>query len=586
MNDYSKVISLCMDAFRRSNIANVQYMYDVGENTYVAMYEHYDYCDSIKELKQQYRICQLIDEEILPKLDQGIGQSTKDGNLLLSTKMLGLRKRFFALSARRILKNFALYIEQYLSKKVWDKTLSTVESVFYYADLFSISETFNLMRVSLMPSMGKSYIGNLYVAQSVGNNPNLQILRVSYGEKNCVDTTRQTAKIIDSQAFREIFPRYANIPEGKMFKSATVKSLCIVDSENVYNLVATTREGQATGTRAQLVIIDDLLKDESESYALDLHKKMVDRYESTWSSRADDDKQKTLLLGTMWADTDLLNVMYHRANEEDELMPSSRYKYTEITKSGNSVFIGVPALDEDGESTCPLRYSKDFLEKKKKHMSEFLWQCVYQQSPIPPEELSFDWGSLKQWDIPPNESEMTCYAALDPARKGKNYVSMPICCKNEEDRLFYLVDWIYKKKSMDELYSVICDKIVEHQITYLVIENNTDTSLKKVLQDELYEKRKYYGCVIYEQYASVNKEQRIKDNQGYIKNNIVYPKKGLFRENTDIGKAINALVSYSFEYPNKFDDAPDSIALFTSKFVKEKSKQSRVKPLNRRILGI
>ena len=226
------------------------------------------------------------------------------------------------------------------------------------------------------------------------------------------------------------------------------------------------------------------------------------------------------------------------------------------------------------------------LEKKKKHMSEFLWQCVYQQSPIPPEELSFDWGSLKQWDIPPNESEMTCYAALDPARKGKNYVSMPICCKNEEDGLFYLVDWIYKKKSMDELYSVICDKIVEHQITYLVIENNTDTSLKKVLQDELYEKRKYYGCVIYEQYASVNKEQRIKDNQGYIKNNIVYPKKGLFRENTDIGKAINALVSYSFEYPNKFDDAPDSIALFTSRFVKEKSKQSRVKPLNRRILGI
>ena len=138
---------------------------------------------------------------------------------------------------------------------------------------------------------------------------------------------------------------------------------------------------------------------------------------------------------------------------------------------------------------------------------------------------------------------------------------------------------------MDELSSVICDKIIEHDIAYLVIENNTDTSLKKVIKDELLN-RKYYGCVIMEKYALKNKEQRIKDNQGFIKGNIIYPKKGKFSDNTEIGKAMNAVTSYSFEYPSKYDDAPDSIALFTETFVKKKHKNSRVQALNRAALGI
>ena len=94
----------------------------------------------------------------------------------------------------------------------------------------------------------------------------------------------------------------------------------MADSEDEYNLFAVTREGQSTGKRAHILMIDDLLKDDSESYNKTLHKKMVDRYESTWSSRADGDNLKVMLLGTMWADTDLLNVMYDRALEEQFLL--------------------------------------------------------------------------------------------------------------------------------------------------------------------------------------------------------------------------------------------------------------------------
>lgn len=579
--DLSAIIRGYKVAFQRSNLTDIKSMYVIANNLYDALIQQYDYCEEKKDVSQQARICQLIDEDVLKKLDEAILKTRSNE---LANKMLALRKLFFALSARRSLKNFALYMEQYKNKKVWDKTLDTVAAIFYYLDRFSTNKEFNLMRASLMPSMGKSYIANLFCAQSMGNDPNIQILRITYADDLCITTTMQTRGIIDCQAFREIFPRYANVPTGKIFKTATKYQICMCDSEDEYNLFATTREGQSTGKRAHILLIDDLLKDDSESYNISLHKKLVDRYDSTWSSRADDDKLKVLLLGTMWANTDLLNVLYDRACEEENLIPSNKFKYTEISPTGKCVFIGVPALDENEESTCPLRYSTASLRKKKKNMSKFLWQCVYQQNPIAPEGLEFDYSVLEQYDdLPEGIGRESRYASLDPARRGKNYVSMPILYKHATK--YYLVDFLYKKKSMKELYDVIVDKIIEHRLNALIVENNTDTSLKMVLDDKLH-KKGYFGCTIIEKYSTQNKEQRIKDHQGDVRGVIVYPRKGSASLNTDLGMAMESIVSYSFDYPNKFDDAIDSIVLFIMQFISFTKKIPKAKAINRSYLGI
>lgn len=565
--DYSKIISAYHKAFLSCNYIDLKKLYTVASGLYDAMYQHYDYCEEKDLINQEYRICQIIDEDVLSKLDEAF---THCKNIKLAEKIVDLRKLFFALSARRNLKNFALYIEQYKRKKVWDKTMETMESVFHYADKFAVSKKLNLMRASMMPSMGKSYTANLFVAQSVGNNPNVQILRITYSDKLCVSTTRQTCDIINSKAFREVFPRYASIPKEKMFKSETSYSFCICDCEDQYNLNASTREGQSTGLRAQILIIDDLLKDDSESYNKDLHKTLLNRYESTWSSRADDESLKIMLLGTMWADTDLLNVLYDREADDDDLIPDPNRKYVEVSKNGKSVWIGIPALDKYGQSTCPKRYSTGFLKKKRKNMDRFLWMCVYQQNPIAPDGLDFDYSNLKQYEEIPPYIKSGIYATLDPARKGKNFVSMPIFYKvetgDENDNQFALVDFLYKKKAMKELYDEIVEKIIEHRIRHLLVENNTDTSLKYVLEEKLHEKG-YYGCIIEEKYSSENKEQRIMNNQGFVRGNIFYPKKGMYPPNTDVGKAMESLTSYSFNYPNKFDDAIDSVVLFTMKYI-------------------
>lgn len=570
--NFSKVINGYKNALRNTGPSTSIQMLKIAKNLYEAMIQHYEWCEEHELYTHEYRICQLIDEEILPKLDTGIIGTS---NMRVANELFAIRKKFFALSARRILKNFALYIESYKKKKIWDKTLETVEPVFYYADQFLISDTLNLMRVSCMPGLGKSYMGNLLVANAFGNNPNLSALRITFSDDLVKITTAQTKAIIKSAAYKEIFPRYADpnvLHKGKyVFKKEDNHSFCMCDCEDEFNLFAVTRDGQATGKRAKLVVIDDLLKGEVESTNVTLHKQLVDRYDSDWSSRADDDNQKTVLLGTMWANTDLLNVMYDRATSGKEaLIEDPNHRFTEITSDGTSVFIGIPALDKYGNSTCPKRFSTKTLKNKKKFMSKYLWMAVYQQDPIAPDGLEFNYSVLKTYNEKIKERSYKRYGALDPARKGKNYVSMPIVYGFEKedslDDIYYLVDFLYEKKGMDELYDPIVDMIIKHQLNQLVIENNTDTSLRKVIEDKLHE-RGYFGCNIIEKYSSQNKEQRIKDYQSTVRNCIVYPAQGIYSPITPMGMAMESITSYSFNYPNKFDDAIDSIVLLCMEFI-------------------
>ncbi|MGX8835315.1 phage terminase large subunit [Amedibacillus sp. YH-ame6] len=561
MVDLSKAVRLSRDALRTCNYSDIRKLYKVAQLMYHAMIQQYDYADELNDVKQQYRICELIDQEVLPKLRGAISDTKSKA---LANDIYELHKLFFALSSRRILKNFALYMEQYKRKKVWTKTLSTMECVFSYSNEFSISPIMNLMRVSCMPGLGKSYFGNLFIANYVGNNPNKQVLRITYSDDLAKITTRQTKSIINSQAYREIFPSYMDKEGDKIFRQNDKYSFCLCDCEDEYNLFSFTREGQANGKRGQLVVIDDLLKGQVECNSIQLHKDLVERYYSDWSSRADDDKQKTLLLGTMWADTDLLNVMYDKAREKG-LTKENDCEWAEITKDRSGCFIRIPALDRNNKSTCPLRYSTSYLLEIKAGLTRFLWMAVYQQDPIAPDGLEFNYNVLLTYEKAPSFDEaQSRYASLDPARKGKNFVSMPICYKIEEKH--YLVDFLYQKKAMKELYDVIVDKIIQHRINILVVENNTDTSLKEVLDTRL-KARGYLFCTIIEKYSSQNKEQRIKDHQSDVRNYVVFPPKGMYSLNTDFGQAIEEITAYSFNYPNKYDDGIDALVIYAMQFI-------------------
>ena len=60
----------------------------------------------------------------------------------------------------------------------------------------------------------------------------------------------------------------------------------------------------------------------------------------------------------------------------------------------------------------------------------------------------------------------------------------------------------------------------------------------------------------------------------------------MYKPISDYGRFMKNFTTYSFDYPNKFDDAPDSMAMFRTEIILDRARPSKPKPIARAILGI
>ena len=112
----------------------------------------------------------------------------------------------------------------------------------------------------------------------------------------------------------------------------------------------------------------------------------------------------------------------------------------------------------------------------------------------------------------------------------------------------------------------------------LVIESNVTSELIKALNDRLQALGITY-CEIFEKYNTATKSARIETEKGVIKKQLVFPKKGMYGINTDIGQFMDNLTTYNNSGTNANDDAPDSCAMFCSEIIDENTKSQKAEPL-------
>ena len=157
---------------------------------------------------------------------------------------------------------------------------------------------------------------------------------------------------------------------------------------------------------------------------------------------------------------------------------------------------------------------------------------------------------------------------------------MPIMKKVKNENLFdyYLKDCLFTRTATKDMYNDIVDKIIEHHIILLVIESNVTSELKQNIEQILAEKGVTY-CEIIEKYNTIPKPTRIENEKGIIKKSMVFPKKGMFGINTDMGKFMENLTLYNNGGNNSNDDAPDSLAMFSSEIIEENSQPQVAIPM-------
>lgn len=544
-----------------------------------------DYFDNMEELEGQFEACRYAIVYLIPVIENSI----EKGSGKYMQEFYSLYEKAFAFAARCSLEHFCDYMEWDKKEKVMAKRRKALKPFVFYLNRSEYDVKLNLIVASYPPSYGKSYCMSMYTAWIFGRNKDGSVIRLSYSDDLVNGFSRQIKETIASDRFSDVFPSFKKYG-GKPFDKEKESDWKLKDANAQTNHMARTREGAVTGQRAKkALIIDDITKGEIEATDENLHQRIYTRWHTDFKSRVDDpDKAKFIVGGTMWSPSDLLNRLREDAEKRSKLVPSKNFKFVEETEDGTSVFIRVPALDENDESTLPSVYSSEYYRNLRDDLDPYYFECVYQQSPIPPSGLEFADDLINKYQELPKDEKGNekcsnyCLAVLDPARKGKDNVSMPIFKTDGE--LFYMVDCIFKQKAMTELYDEIVEKIIEHRIIRLVIENNTDTSLKELLQMKLREKGINF-CTITEKYNTEKKEQRIKDARGNIRKFMAFKDKSKYKQNSDYGKFMKNFTTYSFDYPNKHDDAPDSLALFITQIVLGKGRPNKPKPLDRSKVG-
>lgn len=529
-----------------------------------------DWCNSaLNILEEMYKQDELgsvkvAKTKLIPILHKLI-EGSKIENMAL---FFDYYKRTYCFCARRDFECFVDYIEWNMPRKVLANRRNVLKPYVDALNRIAFDERLQYLVVSYPPSMGKSYLATLFTAWGYGISINNSVIRMSYSDELVLGFSRTVKGIISSPEFAEIFPLF-KLYNGKPFEVER-ESDWKIKNANVpkSNHIARTRNGSTTGERASFAIIfDDMTKGAEEANSESVHRGIYDKWNTEWWNRRDGVRCKFIFVGTQWTPEDILNRIIEDRNKIS-MLQSTDNPYVMESEDKSTIVIRVPMLDENHKTTCSEVYPQQIAEQIEQNTDPFLFSCVYQQNPIAPTGREFAWECIRTYtneellnvNLTPNSM-----ATLDTARKGKDNVSMPIF-KNDNNGNHYLIDAIYKQKPMDDLYDEIIEKIIEHRITTLVIENNIDTSLKRLLEDRLHA-RGIYWCIIIEKYNTVKKEERIKNNRGIVQKQIVFPDKSIVRPNTDIGRMMDNITKYSFDKPNLHDDGIDSVCMYGSEII-------------------
>ena len=525
--------------------------------------------DENEELKS----CKYCKDKLIPSLHNLVEKSKVE----YMPEFFDYYKRAYAFAARRDFECFVDYMEWNEPKKVYANRRFLLAPYVKALGELPFDKTKQYLIVSYPPSAGKSYIATLYSAWGFGLSTSNSIIRMSYSDELVLGFSRTIKGYISSPQFAEVFTNF-KIYNGKPFEVEResdwkIKNANVPKSSHI----ARTRNGSTTGERATFAIIfDDMTKGAEEANSEATHRQIYDKWLTEWWNRRDGQRCNFIFLGTQWSPEDILNRIITDRNAIEELKETNN---PYVMENSTTTVIRVPMLDNEGKTTCEEVYPQAIAEQIRDTTDPFLFSCVYQQNPIAPTGREFAYECIRTYSDLPEDLSPNSFATLDTARKGKDNVSMPIC-KSDGNGNYYLVDALFEQKAMEFLYDKIINKIIDNNITLLVIENNIDTSLKPLLEKKLSE-RGYNMCEIREKFNTAKKEQRIKDYRGPVQKQIVFPDKMVFKPNTDVGRLMENLTRYSFDYANKHDDAPDSVCMFASEIILKNFKFGKIKAVKR-----
>ena len=328
--------------------------------------------------------------------------------------------------------------------------------------------------------------------------------------------------------YRDIFPdTKIKYGEASMNKWA-------LEGSQVANYLATSPTGTATGFGADLIVIDDLIKNSEEAYNSNVLEKHIDWFTNTMLSRTEKGF-KLIIIMTRWASNDLAGFI--------------------LSNYDDVVHINYKAINDDGTPLDEGTLSFEDFEFKTKNMAKEIVYANYQQEPIDIKGRLYN--NLKTYNQLPMDSNnnllFTAYKNYtDTADTGDDYLCS--ICYGVYNKEAYILDVLYTKEPMEITESATAKILIENNIKEADIEsNNGGRGFARAVDKHLLEKYNSNRCKVRWFHQTQNKRARILSNATWVMEHIYFPVNWADRW----PEFFKAITTYQKEGKNKHDDAPD-----------------------------
>ena len=388
----------------------------------------------------------------------------------------------------------------------------------------------DVLVLNMPPRHGKSLTLGKFVEWVLGNDHTKKIMTGSYNEtlstvfaKNVRDTIQENKADITRVVYSDVFDAKIKYGDAKM------NLWSLEDGYN--NYLATSPTGTATGFGADIIIIDDVIKNAEEANNAMVLDKHWDWFVNTMLSRLESGG-KIIINMTRWHSEDLAG----RALRE---LPKTGYRVKHIN---------FRAHDEKTDTLlCEEVLSLMDYKRKVLTMGSDIASANYQQKPIDIKGRLY--GEFKTYNTRSEYRKIWHYC--DTADTGKDYLCSIVWGETSEGFMDVL-DVIYTQKPMEYTETAVADQLVNNKVNSSRIErNNGGRSFARSVRDKIQGK---VSCSIDDFYQSTNKESRIYSNSHWIEQYVRFPHDW----RTRFPEYYQAMTTYQKAGKNKHDDAPDA----------------------------
>lgn len=353
---------------------------------------------------------------------------------------------------------------------------------------------------------------------------------------------------------------YADIfPDTKVKSGDSAKQSWSLEG-HYHNYLATSAKGSLTGMRANVTIIDDLIKDAYESFNERILEEKWEWYTDTFLSRVLEGGIQ-IVIATRWSVKDLTGRLI-------AMSPEDWY------------ILSMPACINEStqEMLCEDIMSWERYKELKRLTSEEIFLANYQQQPI--EVMGRLYNDIKTYSQIPTDGngdplfeEIINYT--DTADKGNDYLASIVA--GVYDKQLYILDVYYTQDDMTITERETAKMLRRNKVNRAIIESNNGgsnfaRSVQRILKD-IY----HTNYTSIEQFHQTkNKESRILTMSSFVQNNVFFPVDWGTRW-TDFYVAVN---SYQREFKNnKHDDAVDALTGLAEQIETQKKKWKAVPSL-------